>query len=36
MVVLDVGNVRERVDEAHGAVEVPEAELAADGASVFS
>ena len=32
MVVLDVGDVRERVHEAHGAVEVAEGELAADGA----
>src|SRR5207248_2905734 len=32
VVVLDVGDVRERVHEAHGAVEVAEGELAADGA----
>src|SRR5215469_1547243 len=31
VMVLDVGHVGEGVDEAHGAVEVTEGELAADG-----
>src|SRR5262249_32370650 len=36
MMVLDVRDVRERVDEAHGAVEVAEPELAPDRASVIA
>src|ERR1700682_5447617 len=36
VVILDVGDMRQRVHEAHGAVEVPETELAPDGERVFS
>src|SRR6267143_1766511 len=36
VVILDVGDVRQRVHEAHGAIEVPESELAPNGVRGFS